>query len=273
MNEEVKDKKSPQLRFSGFDEGWENKEFSELFERRMERNNGQFGYDRWISVAKMYFQKPDKVTSNNIDTRTYVMRKSDIAFEGHSNKDYKLGRFVENDIGDGVISELFPIYKHIASYDLNYWKYAIQIERIMFPKLTKCIEISYTSSNKLDEYFFLKEHVLVPSCSEQKKIGIFISHVDSLIQAKTKKQESIKAVKKSLLQKCFPKAGEKVPEMRFESNQKWASISFEDCFSFLSNNSFSRDELNYEKGYIKNLRYAYVLIRFREILNISTESL
>lgn len=208
-------KNVPQLRFSGFDDEWENKEFSELFERRMERNNGQFGYDRWISVAKMYFQKPDKVTSNNIDTRTYVMRKSDIAFEGHSNKDYKLGRFVENDIGDGVISELFPIYKHIASYDLNYWKYAIQIERIMFPKLTKCIEISYTSSNKLDEYFFLKEHVLVPSCSEQKKIGTFISHVDSLIQAKTKKLESIKAVKKSLLQKCFPKAGEKVPEIRF----------------------------------------------------------
>lgn len=208
-------KNVPQLRFSGFDDEWENKEFSELFERRMERNNGQFGYDRWISVAKMYFQKPDKVTSNNIDTRTYVMRKSDIAFEGHSNKDYKLGRFVENDIGDGVISELFPIYKHIASYDLNYWKYAIQIERIMFPKLTKCIEISYTSSNKLDEYFFLKEHVLVPSCSEQKKIGTFLSHVDSLIQAKTKKLESLNAVKKSLLQKCFPKAGEKVPEMRF----------------------------------------------------------
>lgn len=222
-------KNVPQLRFSGFDDEWENKEFSELFERRMERNNGQFGYDRWISVAKMYFQKPDKVTSNNIDTRTYVMRKSDIAFEGHSNKDYKLGRFVENDIGDGVISELFPIYKHIASYDLNYWKYAIQIERIMFPKLTKCIEISYTSSNKLDEYFFLKEHVLVPSCSEQKKIGTFISHVDSLIQAKTKKLESLKAVKKSLLQKCFPKAGQKVPEMRFAGfNGDWEYKEFKD---------------------------------------------
>jgi type I restriction enzyme S subunit len=50
---------------------------------------------------------------------------------------------------------------------------------------------------------------------EQQKIGTFLSHVDSLIQAKTKKLESLKAVKKSLLQKCFPKAGEKVPEMRF----------------------------------------------------------
>lgn len=237
-------KNVPQLRFSGFDDEWENKEFSELFERRMERNNGQFGYDRWISVAKMYFQKPDKVTSNNIDTRTYVMRKSDIAFEGHSNKDYKLGRFVENDIGDGVISELFPIYKHIASYDLNYWKYAIQIERIMFPKLTKCIEISYTSSNKLDEYFFLKEHVLVPSCSEQKKIGTFISHVDSLIQAKTKKLESLKAVKKSLLQKCFPRAGEKVPEVRFAGfSGDWEEKKLGEIAVFSKGHGYSKNDL------------------------------
>lgn len=211
MNEQ----KVPQLRFSGFEDEWEEKIFQDLFERRMERNNGQFGYDRWISVAKMYFQEPEKVTSNNIDTRTYVMRKSDIAFEGHSNKEFKLGRFVENDIGDGVISELFPIYKHKDEYNLSYWKYAIQNENIMFPKLTKCIEVSYTSSNKLDENFFLNEKILVPIVREQQKIGFFLSQIDTLIQTKTQKLESLKSVKKSLLQKCFPKAGEKVPEMRF----------------------------------------------------------
>lgn len=269
MNEQ----KVPQLRFSGFEDEWEYKIFQDLFERRMERNNGQFGYDRWISVAKMYFQEPEKVTSNNIDTRTYVMRKSDIAFEGHSNKEFKLGRFVENDIGDGVISELFPIYKHKDEYNLSYWKYAIQNENIMFPKLTKCIEVSYTSSNKLDENFFLNEKILVPIVREQQKIGFFLSQIDTLIQTKTQKLESLKSVKKSLLQKCFPKAGEKVPEMRFESNKEWASINFEDCFSFLSNNSFSRDELNYEKGYIKSLHYGDVLIKFGEILNVSTASL
>jgi type I restriction enzyme S subunit len=57
--------------------------------------------------------------------------------------------------------------------------------------------------------------IKIPSKSEQQKIGALLSHVDSLIQAMTKKLESLKAVKKSLLQKCFPKPGEKVPEMRF----------------------------------------------------------
>ena len=64
-----------------------------------------------------------------------------------------------------------------------------------------------------DEYVSLI--IKRPTIAEQQKIGSLLSHVDSLIQAKTKKLESLKAVKKSFLQKCFPKAGEKVPEMRF----------------------------------------------------------
>lgn len=240
MNEQ----KVPQLRFSGFEDEWEYKIFQDLFERRMERNNGQFGYDRWISVAKMYFQEPEKVTSNNIDTRTYVMRKSDIAFEGHSNKEFKLGRFVENDIGDGVISELFPIYKHKDEYNLSYWKYAIQNENIMFPKLTKCIEVSYTSSNKLDENFFLNEKILVPIVREQQKIGFFLSQIDTLIQTKTQKLESLKSVKKSLLQKCFPKAGEKVPEMRFaEFSGDWEEKKLGEIAVFSKGHGYSKNDL------------------------------
>ena len=206
---------TPQIRFAGFTDAWEERKFGEMFERRMERNNGQFDKTKWISVAKMYFQEPEKVTSNNIDTRTYVLRKGDIAFEGHSNKEYAYGRFVANDIGDGVISELFPIYKHIDKYDLYYWKYAIQIERIMAPILLNCIEISYTSSNKLDENFFLKESVLVPSLDEQQKIGDLFANLDNLITLHQRKCDTLKALKKAMLQKMFPKEGASVPEIRF----------------------------------------------------------
>ncbi|MGC3124278.1 restriction endonuclease subunit S, partial [Enterococcus faecalis] len=87
-----------------------------------ERNERSLGKEHWISVAKMNFQNPDKVQSNNIDTRTYVMRTGDIAFEGLPNKEFKFGRFVANDIGTGVVSELFPIYRHKQEYDYYYWK-------------------------------------------------------------------------------------------------------------------------------------------------------
>lgn len=209
-------KKSPKIRFDGFIDAWEQRKFGEIFKKRMERNGGQFDKTKWISVAKMYYQQPEKVTSNNIDTRTYVMRKGDIAFEGHPNQDFKYGRFVENDIGDGVISELFPIYQHKGEYDLLYWKYAIQLERVMQSKLVRCIEISYTSSNKLNEKFFLEERILVPCLEEQKKIGSFLSNLDNLISFHQRKCEKLKCIKKSMLEKMFPKNGEKFPEIRFK---------------------------------------------------------
>lgn len=214
MKNEIK--KVPTIRFKGFIDDWEQRKFSELFKRRMERNNGQFDKTKWISVANMYYQDPDKVTSNNIDTRTYVLRLGDISFEGHSNKEFKIGRFVENDIGDGVISELFPIYQHITSYDLNFWKHYINIENIMFPKLQRCIEVSYTSSNKLSEKFFLKESILVPAILEQKKIGIYLKKINNLITLHQRKLKQLQTLKKYFLQNMFPAKEEKVPAIRFK---------------------------------------------------------
>ena len=45
----------------------------------------------------------------------------------------------------------------------------------------RCIEISYASSNKLDEDFFLKESVLVPTLAEQHQIGSYFTNLDHLI--------------------------------------------------------------------------------------------
>ncbi|EHV0652391.1 restriction endonuclease subunit S, partial [Listeria monocytogenes] len=132
----------PKIRFADFDEEWYQRKLGEEFEKINERNDGSFGKTHWISVAKMYFVEPNKVLSNNIDTRTYVMRKGDIAFEGHSNTDFKFGRFVANDIGPGIVSELFPVYRHKTNYDNNYWKNAIQLEHIMAPIYSKSITSS-----------------------------------------------------------------------------------------------------------------------------------
>ncbi|MBN2919300.1 MAG: restriction endonuclease subunit S [Lactobacillus sp.] len=193
----------PEVRFPGFTDAWEQRKLGEEFKRVNERNNGEFGKDRWISVAKMYFQDPDKVTSNNIDTRTYVMRFGDIAFEGHPNNEFKFGRFVANDIGDGVVSELFPIYRHIRDYDNNYWKYAIHLERIMGPIFAKSITSSGNSSNKLAPKDLLRQSIFLPHLDEQKEIGNFLKKMDSLITLHQRKLDHLELMKKGLLQQMF----------------------------------------------------------------------
>ncbi|EAF7058395.1 restriction endonuclease subunit S, partial [Listeria monocytogenes] len=171
----------PKIRFADFDEEWYQRKLGEEFEKINERNDGSFGKTHWISVAKMYFVEPNKVLSNNIDTRTYVMRKGDIAFEGHSNTDFKFGRFVANDIGPGIVSELFPVYRHKTNYDNNYWKNAIQLEHIMAPIYSKSITSSGNSSNKLDSKHFLNQKIYIADFEEQEKIGSIFKQLDNTI--------------------------------------------------------------------------------------------
>ena len=182
---------------------WENKKFGDILYKVNERNNGQFDKTKWISVARMYYQDPEKVTSNNIDTRTYVMRVGDMAFEGHPNSEFLFGRFVVNDIGDGVISELFPIYRHKNEYVINYWKYAIQVENIMARVYSKCIISSGASSNKISDTDFLKESIYVPCLDEQKKIADCLSALDRKIEAEKKILADLEELKKGLLQAIF----------------------------------------------------------------------
>ena len=193
----------PELRFPGFTDAWEQCKLGEVFERVNERNDGSFDKTKWISVAKMFFQVPEKVQSNNLDTRTYVMREGDIAFEGHPNKEFQFGRFVANDIGAGVVSELFPIYRHIDEYDSYYWKYAIQLEWIMAPIFAKAITSSGNSSNKLDTNHFLRQSIRVPNLAEQKKIGECFSSLDHLITLHQRKLAHLQTQKKALLQQMF----------------------------------------------------------------------
>ena len=197
----------PKLRFKREDgtdyPEWEKQRIGDLFYKVNERNNGQFDKTKWISVAKMYYQVPDKVTSNNIDTRTYVMRIGDMAFEGHPNSDFLFGRFVVNDIGDGVISELFPIYRHKTEYVLKYWKYAIQIEKVMAHIYRRSITSSWASSNKLNNDDFQRESICVPCLEEQQKIADFLSTVDEAISYAKQELDKWKELKKGLLQQMF----------------------------------------------------------------------
>ena len=56
---------------------------------------------------------------------------------------------------------------------------------------------------------------LVPCMKEQQKIGAYFKHLDHLITLHQRKCEETKKLKKFMLQKMFPKKGEKVPEIRF----------------------------------------------------------
>ncbi|HIU24542.1 MAG TPA: restriction endonuclease subunit S, partial [Candidatus Coprovicinus avistercoris] len=205
---------TPRIRFSGFTDAWEQRRLGEIYEKHDEKNSGEFREDKIISVAGMtYLSEIPKLGDGYLATYN-VMRVGDIAFEGHSNNEFTYGRFVENTIGDGIVSHIFNVFRQKTEYDLLYWKYAINNEGMMRDILVRSTKAS-TMMHDLVSSDFLEQSIPVPSLPEQHKIGALLSRLDNLIALHQRKCDGLKTVKKSLLEKMFPREGETTPELRF----------------------------------------------------------
>ena len=192
----------PKLRFPGFTEDWEQRKFSDLYEKISEKNDLSYSLDKIISVANMYYKSDAKV-SNEEYLKTYnIFRYGEIAFEGNKSKDFTYGRFVENTIGDGIISHVFEVFRPITKYDIYFWKYYINYEPIMGKVLSRCTKKTTMMTNLVAKDF-LKEIVFVPSLAEQKRIGILLNTLDKSITLHQRKLEHLQLQKKALLQQLF----------------------------------------------------------------------
>ena len=107
-----------------------------------------------------------------------------------------------------------------------------------------------------------------PSLDEQRQIGSFFSNLDDLITLHQRKYDKLVILKKSMLEKMFPKDGESVPEIRFAGfTDPWEQRKFGDCFEFLKSNTLSRAGLNGENGTARNVHYGDILIKFGDCLD------
>jgi restriction endonuclease, S subunit len=109
---------------------------------------------------------------------------------------------------------------------------------------------------------------------EQRQIGTYFRNLDNLIILHQRKLEMLKKVKKSMLEKMFPKNDAKVPEVRFSDfTDAWEQKELGELFSYLQNNTLSRAELNDNYGVAQSIHYGDVLIKYGECLDVSKERL
>ncbi len=64
-----------------------------------------------------------------------------------------------------------------------------------------------------------------------------------------------------------------IPELRFpEFDEPWVAARLGDVVSFKVTNSFSRDNLNYENGNVKNIHYGDIHTKFKTLFDIEKEN-
>ena len=152
----------------------------ELYENNTERNKCGFGADRTLSVATMTFNEGGN-GADEASLPTYkVIRVGDVAFEGHTNREFAYGRFVVNTLADGIMSPRFSCLRPKHVYPVSFWNYYLHNERVMRRILVRSNKRG-TMMNELVPDDLFSQAILVPSEREQHAIGALFRDVDNLI--------------------------------------------------------------------------------------------
>ena len=214
-------RKTPKLRFPEFTGDWEQRKLSDISER-VTRKNKNLEYSLPLTISAQYglvdqhefFNK--RIAAKDV-SGYYVIKNGEFAYNKSYSEGYPWGAVKRLDrYKNGVLSTLYILFsvKNVNSdflvsyYDTNNWHSEVQQRSAEGARNHGLLNISASD-------FFDTALVIPQDPNEQKKIGLLFKKLDSTITLHQRELDSLKKLKKSLLQKMFPKNGEKIPELRF----------------------------------------------------------
>jgi len=198
----TENQRKPVIRFAEFTDAWEQRKLVDLFEENNERNEDKYAVEHTISIASMSFNPAGNGAAEASLTKYKVLRMGDVAFEGHKSKEFAYGRFVMNDVGNGIMSPRFTTLRPKFNPIIDFWKYYIHYEPIM-KSIVICSTKAGTMMNELVVNDLLKNHLLFPNEEEQAEIGRLFVQLDDLITLHQRELKKLQNMKKALLEKMF----------------------------------------------------------------------
>ena len=212
-------KKSPQLRFEGFTDDWEERRLSEVLR---ERNNQQpqsmeyplvsFTVENGVTPKTDRYEREQLVVGDKSSKKYKVTVLNDIVY---NPANLKFGAISRNKYGNAVFSPIYVTF--LVNNDVTMPEF---IEMLITRKDFIKRALKYQQGTVYERQSVSPENLLsmnlyLPGKLEQEKIGTFFKHLDDTISLQQCKLDLLKEQKKGYLQKMFPKNGEKVPELRF----------------------------------------------------------
>ncbi|WP_368202207.1 restriction endonuclease subunit S [Bifidobacterium pseudocatenulatum] len=210
----------PEIRFSGFTDPWEQRKLGELASKRIEKNSNGIKETFTNSaehgvVSQLDYFDHDITNDANIgnysvvypDDFVYNPRISTIAPCGPINRN-KLGR-------NGVMSPLYTVFSvddMISKLYLEHYFKTNRWHQFMFLEGNSGARSDRFS---ISDSIFFEMPIQCPVLEEQELIASFFDRLDSLITLHQRKYDKLCVLKKSMLDKMFPKGGSLYPEIRF----------------------------------------------------------
>ena len=210
-------RKIPAVRFKGFEDDWEQRKLGEIISKYEDPvPTPHDGYYRLgiRSHAKGTFhsyvakgQELEAAQMHRVAAGNFIVN---ITF----GWEHAVAITDENDAGK-LVSHRFPQFSFDQGMVPEFFRYVIVDEKFRHHLwLSSPGGAGRNRVLKIDE--MLDYLMRFPAGDEQIKIAEFFRNLDHLITLHQRKLEKLQLVKKSMLEKMFPKNGSKIPEIRFE---------------------------------------------------------
>ena len=237
---------TPAIRFKGFTDTWEQRKLGEVGETYTGlsgKSKDDFGHGSGKFITYMnVFSNP--VASSNmteaieIDDSQNKVQFGDVLFTTSSETPDEVGMssvWLENAENTYLNSFCFG-YRPTTEYNPYYLAYMLRSssmrKKITF--LAQGISRYNISKNKMMDI-----EMPIPSIDEQKQIGEYFRNLDNLITLHQRKYDKLTNVKKSMLEKMFPKNGSNVPEIRFKGfTEAWEQRKLDELVDVCSGRDY-----------------------------------
>ena len=146
----------------------------------------------------------------------YVVHNEDFVYNPRISVTAPVGPINRNKLGrTGVMSPLYTVFRP-HDIDTTYLEHFFKSEY-----WHSFMNFNGDSGARSDRFsikdsVFFEMPIPTPDIEEQKKIGEFLTLLDTLITLHQRKYEKLVNIKKSMLDKMFPQNGASVPEIRFK---------------------------------------------------------
>ena len=226
----------PSIRFYGFDNDWEQRKLSEITDKVTEKNAGLQYVETFTNsaefgiISQRDFFDHDIAKLGSLDGY-YIVKNEDFVYNPRISTSAPVGPINRNKLGrTGVMSPLYTVFR-LHDIDTTYLEYFF-----------KCgywhsfMNFNGDSGARSDRFsirdnVFFQMPIPIPDIDEQREIGELLTCLDNLITLRQRKFEKLTNVKKSMLEKMFPRNGSCYPEIRFKGfTDPWEQRRFGDMF-------------------------------------------
>ena len=245
----------PELRFPGFTDAWEQRKLSDI-STKVTTKNVDVHYTETLTnsaeqgiISQADFFDKEISNKDNINGY-YIVENNDFIYNPRISTLAPVGPINRNKLNrTGIMSPLYTVFR-ASKVDLGFLEWYFQSNH--WHRYMKLNGDSGARADRIaikDSTFFEMPIKTPVNIKEQVLIGETLEKFNQYITLHQRKLDNLKLKKKALLQKLFPKNGERYPELRFPGfTDAWEQRKLGNIVDFLDGQRKPLKESERTKG-------------------------